>query len=215
MRKLLLENAGLKISAILLSVLLWFFVTSRGQSEMSLQIPIEFKNIPVGLGIVNTSAKSVNVTVRGQERLMKSVKSSDIRVFIDLSKAKKGEGNYHINSDDVRLPYAMSVANVDPSAVKILLDETAVKSVRVDPVVSGTPEQGFYVKSVQVDPKTIVVRGLKTELRRIAEVKTDVMDISGMNETTTQELNIDVAGANIKPDTSTVKVTVVIGGKRI
>ena len=109
----------------------------------------------------------------------------------------------------------MSVANVDPSAVKIRLDETAVKSVRVDPVVSGTPERGFYVKSVQVDPKTIVVRGLKAELRRIAEVKTDVMDISGMNKTTTQELNIDVAGANIKPDTSAVKVTVVMGGKRI
>jgi YbbR domain-containing protein len=213
MRKILLENAGLKISAILLSVLLWFFVTSRGQSEMSLQIPIEFKNIPVGLGIVTATAKSVNVTVRGQERLMKSVRPSDIRVFIDLGKGKKGEAGYHINGDDVKLPYAMSVANVEPSTVKVQLDETAMKSVRVRPVISGVPEQGFYLKSVQVDPKTVVVKGLETDLRRVAEVKTDLMDISGMKETTTQELSIDVAGANIKPDPGTVKVTIIIGGK--
>jgi hypothetical protein len=50
-------------------------------------------------------------------------------------------------------------------------------------------------------------------LRRVAEVKTDLMDISGMKETTTQELSIDVAGANIKPDPGTVKVTIIIGGK--
>jgi YbbR domain-containing protein len=213
MRKLFLENAGLKISAILLSVLLWFFVTSRGQSEMSLQIPIEFKNIPAGLGIVDASSKSVNVTVRGQERLMKSVKPSDIRVSIDLTKGKKGEGSYHINSDDVRMPYAMSVTSVDPSTVKVRLDETATKSVRVKAAISGIPEQGFYVNSVQVDPKTIVLQGLKAELKRLSEVKTDVIDISGMNKTTTQELNIDVGGANVKPEPASVRVTVIIGGE--
>ena len=36
MKKLLTENLGLKISAVLISVFLWFFVTSRGQSEISL-----------------------------------------------------------------------------------------------------------------------------------------------------------------------------------
>lgn len=213
MRKLILENVGLKISALLISTLLWFFVTSRGQSEMSFEIPIEFKNIPATLGIVNTSAKSVNVTVKGQERLMKSVKPSDIRVFVDLDKAKKSEGSYHINNNDVRLPYAMSVTNVDPSTIRVRLDETVAKTVRVKPVISGVPEHGYYVKSVEVNPASVLMRGLKTELGRITEVKTDTMDVSGVKETMTQDLNIDTAGANIKPETTAVRVTVVIGGK--
>ncbi len=213
MRKLFLENAGMKISAILISVLLWFFVTSRGQSEISFEIPIEFQNIPAGLGIVSSSTKSVNVTIRGQERLMKSIKQSDIRVLVDLGKAKKGEGSYRINNDDVKLPYAMSVGSVDPSMIKVRLDETAAKTVKVRPVISGAPDQGLYVKAILVEPKGVVVRGLKTELGKIAEVRTDVMDISGISETTTQELNIDTGGVNVKPDTNSVKVTVVLGGR--
>jgi YbbR domain-containing protein len=213
MRKLLLENAGLKISAILISVLLWFFVTSRGQSEMSFDIPIEFKNIPVELGIVGTSAKSVSVTFKGQERLIKSVRPSDIRVFVDLEKAKKGEESYHINNDDIKLPYAMSVTSVIPSTIKVRIDETAEKMVKVKPVISGVPEPGYYVQSVEVEPKSIQIRGLKSDLKRIEEVKTDTMDITGVHETMTQELNVDIAGANIRPEKASVRVTVVIGGK--
>ena len=213
MRKLLLENAGLKVSAILISVLLWFFVTSRGQSEMSFDIPLEFKNIPVGLGISNTSAKSVNVTVKGQERLMKGLKPTDIRVSIDLEKAKMGEASYHINSEDVRPPYAMSVTRIDPSTVRVRLDEAVAKMVKVKPVISGIPAPGYYVRAVDVVPKNILVHGLKAELRRVTEVRTDTMDISGLSETTMEELNIDTTGANVKPETAAVKVTVVIGGK--
>ena len=70
MKKLFTENLGLKISAVLISVFLWFFVTSRGQSEITLDIPLEFKNIPADIGLVNTSVKTVSVTVRGHERPM-------------------------------------------------------------------------------------------------------------------------------------------------
>ncbi len=46
MRKFFLENLGLKTAAVLLSMVLWIFVTSRGQSEISIDVPLEFKNIP-------------------------------------------------------------------------------------------------------------------------------------------------------------------------
>ena len=94
MKKLLTENIGLKISAVLISVFLWFFVTSRGQSEIAFDIPLEFKNIPADIGIVNASVKTVSVTVRGHERPMKNLKVSDVKVYVDLGKAKKGDGSF-------------------------------------------------------------------------------------------------------------------------
>lgn len=215
MKKLLFENLGLKFSAVLISVLLWLFVTSRGQSEMSLEIPVEFKDVPVGLGIVSTSAKMVNVTVKGQERVMKSIRPTDLRVFVDLAKSKKGEGSFHISQDDVKLPYAMSVMNIEPSTVRVKLDEAVTKLVTVDPVLAGTPGKGFYVKAVEVEPRSVVIQGLKTEVRKISEIRTETMDISGIEETTTQELNVDTSGANIKIEKDKVRVTAVIaGGKK-
>ena len=215
MKKLLFENLGLKISAVLISVLLWLFVTSRGQSEMSIEIPIEFKDVPVGLGISSTSAKAVNVAIKGQERIMKNIKPIDLRVFINLDKAKKGEGSYHISQDDVKLPYAMSVMNIEPSTVRVKLDETATKQVTVKPVITGTPGKGFYIKAVEAEPKSVVIQGLNTEVRKIGELRTETMDITGIEETTTQELNVDTSSANIKPEKDKVRVTVVIaGGKK-
>lgn len=214
MKKLFFENVGLKISAILLSVFLWLFVTSRGQSEISLEAPLEVKGIPAGLGVVSNSAKTVVVTIRGQERLMKNVRPSDIRVFIDLGKAKKGEGAYYINKDDIKLPYAMSVMNITPSSIKIRLDETISKPVAVIPSVSGVPEKGFYIRAVEVEPRSIIIQGLKSEVRKIIELRTEVMDVTGMTDTTTQELNIDTVGANIRPEINMVKVKVVITGRK-
>lgn len=214
MRKLLFENVGLKVSAVLIAVLLWLFVTWRGQSVVSFDVPIEFKDVPVGLGIVSSSAKSANVTVKGQDRIIKSMRPSDMRVLVDMDKARKGEGSYHINKDDVKLPYAMSVTSVDPSTIKVRLDETGTKSVPVKASIVGSPETGYYVKTVEVEPKNIVIQGLKIEVRKISEIGTDQMDISGINSTQTQELNVDAAGANIKPEKEKVRVTVVIGGKR-
>ena len=215
MRRILFENLGLKVSAVLIAVLLWLFVTWRGQSEVSFDVPIEFKDVPAGLGIASAGAKSTNVTVKGQDRIMKSLRPSDVRVLVDLGKARKGEGSFHINKDDVKLPYAMSVTNIDPSTVRVRLDETIAKTVPVRASITGSPEAGFYVKSVDVEPKSIVIQGLKTEVRKISEIGTDQMDISGINATQTQELNIDAAGANIKPEKDKVTVTVVIsGGKK-
>jgi YbbR domain-containing protein len=213
MKKLFTENLGLKISAVLLSVFLWFFVTSRGQSEITLDIPLEFKNIPADIGLVNTSVKTVSVTVRGHERPMKNLKASDVRVYVDLSKAKKGEDVFSVTKEDIKLPYALTVMNISPSTVKIKLDETDSKIVPVKPVLIGEPRNGFFVSSIRVEPKTVVVKGLKSDLRKVSVLKTEPLDITDSNKKMTQELNIDTAGANVTPDVNTVKVTINVSGR--
>jgi YbbR domain-containing protein len=214
MRKLLTENITLKISAVLISVFLWFFVTSRGQSEINFEVPLEYKNIPADMGIVNGGVKNVSVTVRGQERTMKNLKASDVRVYVDLEKAKNGEETFYIKTDDVKLPYALSATNVVPSSVRIKLDETVSMAVQVKPVLSGEPESGFFVSSIKVEPKNVALKGLKSEVRRLRVVKTEVLDITDLNKTLTQEVNIDTGGANVSPEPGTVKVTINIAEKK-
>ncbi len=213
MKALILENLALKISAVVLSLLLWFFVTSSGKSQMSFEVTPEFKNIPAGLGIVSNEVKTVVVTIRGQERLMKNVRPSDVRVFVNLIRAKKGEGTYPINRDDIKLPYAMTITDVVPASVRIRLDERTTKSVPIDPVVTGSPAKGFYLKSVAATPRSVVIQGLKTELRKMSVLRTEPMDISGMKETASVELNLETSGMGIKPEVNAVRVTIEIGRK--
>ncbi len=214
MRKLVFENFGLKVSAVLLATCLWLFVTSRGLTEISLEVPIEFQNVAAGLGLVSESVKTVIITVKGQERLMRNLKASDIRVFVDLSKAKRGEGIYPIERDNIRLPFAMTVTNISPSTCKVRLEEIVSKKVAVRPVITGSPGQGYYVRSVRVDPAVVTIKGLKPEVRKVNALDTELLDITGLTATVTQQLNVETSWANVKPDVDSVKVTVVIARRR-
>jgi YbbR domain-containing protein len=213
MKNVLFHNFGLKIAAVLLSMVLWLFVTSRGQSEISLDVPIEFKNIPVGLEMVSNSAKTVSLNIRGQERFIQYMKLSNIRVPLDLGKAKRGEGIYYISRDDITLPDTVTVTNINPTSVKIDFEETKTKTVKVIPVIIGQPARGYAVKSSAVDPQTVTIEGIQSETARVTLLKTEPFDVTDMNETVTQSARLDLTGRKIRTENDTVEIKVVIGPK--
>jgi len=214
MRKFFLENLGLKIAAVLLSLVLWIFVTSRGQSEISIDVPLEFKNIPTGLEMVNRSIKVISLNIKGQERLIEHIKPSDIKVSIDLSKAKSGTITYYITREDIKLPRAITVTNISPSNIKVTTEEKITKDVKVMPIIIGYPERGYFVKSIDVVPQTIHIEGVRSEVGKINKIKTEPLDITGFNETFTQYLELDLSGKNIRVKDEEIKVTVIIGVRR-
>ena len=213
MKKLLFENLGLKIASILLAIVMWIFVTSRGQSEMSIDVPIEFKNLPQGIELVSYNVKEVSLNIKGQERFIKNIKSPDIRVSIDLSKAKIGEGIYYINREDIKLPRSITVSNINPSSVKVVTAETITKTVRIIPVFTGDVARGYYIKSVEVVPQFVAIEGIRGEVIKVGAVKTEPFDVTGLNESVTQDLKLDLTGKNIRSKSSEVSVKIVIGAR--
>lgn len=215
MKKLLSENFGLKITAILLSILLWLFASSRGLSEIALDVPLEFKDIPAGLELMNYSIKVAGVNIKGQERIIRTIRPSDIRAFVDLSKAKKGESIYTINKNNITLPPGVAVTNINPSFVKIFLEESVARTVDVKPIIVGAPQSNFYVKAVSLFPERVVIEGARSKVNAVDTIKTEPLDITGIRETITRDLELDTAGINIRTKTKDVSVKVVIArGKK-
>jgi len=214
MRKSFLENLGLKIAAVLLSVALWFFATSRGQSEISIDVPLVFRNMPSGLEMIDNNVKTISLNIKGQDRLIKNIKLSDIGIYIDLSKAKKGKSTYYVTRDNIKLPHRIAVLNINPSSVKVIIEDTIIKTVKVMPVIIGEPGKGYYVKSVEVSPQTVEIEGASSEVRKVNKIKTESLDITGSDETFTQEMKLDLTGKDIRPKISDIKIKVVIGERK-
>lgn len=210
MRKLLLENMGMKVAAVVMAITLWFFVTSRGQSEVLMDVPIELKNIPSGFESVRQGIKTVSVSIKGQERLLRNMKPAAVRVHVDLSKAKKGKGTYYINNEDVKLPSTMTVTNISPSSVIVALEETVIRRAPVQAVVLGTPKKGFFVGSVEVNPREMTIEGARSEVSRIKSLRTEPVDITDMDETSVQEVRLELGGRNIRTEVQEVNVKIVI-----
>lgn len=214
MRKLLFENFGLKITAILLSILLWLFASSRGLSEIALDVPLEFKDIPPGLELMNHSIKVVGVNIKGQERIIRTIRSSDIRAFVDLSKAKKGESIYSINKNNIKLPPGVTATNIIPSYVKVSIEESVTKTVEVRPIIIGIPGSGFYIKSISVFPERVMIDGARSRVNVVDTIKTEPLDITGIRETVSRDLELDTTGTNIRTRTKDVTVKIVIARRK-
>ncbi len=214
-RKLFLENLGLKSSAVVLAVILWFFVVSRGQTEISLNVPVELTNIPAGLEIARRSANSVNIVFRTYESLGRNIRQENVRVAIDVGKARRGEGILTIKKDDVKAPFGTTILKIEPSTVKVVFEETLSKKVAVKPDIAGSPEAGYYIKGIEVRPEEIVIEGPKSEVRKITTLKTEPIDVTGLKEDFRQEVAIELPNANIrsKADRADVSVRIVRRGK--
>jgi len=177
---------------------------------MSFDLPVEIMSVPPELGVVSVRPKTVSVTVRGQERRMKSLTPADIRVFVDLGDSNPGEENYIINRDDIKLPYSMSVRRVNPSSVTIRLEKIVTRTVEVKPFITGFVKKGFRISSIKVEPRSVTIQGLKTEVERITALRTEEMDISGLSGTATEELKIDIAGYDVRLSVNNVTVEITI-----
>lgn len=211
MRRLFLENIFLKTAALFLAVLLWFFVSSRGQTETAMTVPIEYANVPEGIEIFRHGARTATIVIRGHETRLKGIRHGDVRVLLDVGKAREGEAVLQIRHDDVKLPRTATVAKVEPASVRLVFESTLRREVAVRPSVAGSPAPGYRVRAVEVSPEKVLIEGAQSEVRRVNSLKTEPVDITGADEDIRQSAELDLAGRNIRTRIDEVNVAVRIG----
>lgn len=205
---MLTENITIKIISIALSIFLWFFVTFKGQSETSLEVPLEFKNIPSDMEILRQSVKKINLSISARERILREISNNNIRVVVDLSNVKFGENSIPITKSSVKLPRGVEVLRIDPSTIKLNIDKKEQKNVAVKAFITGKPEKGFVIESINVTPSSINIEGAKKELDKIRVIKTEPIDIEGIRDNFTVQAKIDPGGKIFRSEKDTVYVNI-------
>lgn len=198
LKGLILENLGIKIASLIFAIILWFFVMSRGKTEVSFEAPLEFRNIPQNLELVGEPNKSVDVWVQGQESSLRGLKGDEVKAIIDLSGAKEGESNYYISPEEIKVPFNLKVVRISPSSLKIHLDRVITKTVEVKPTIIGKPAPGFRLKKVEINPTYVRVEGARKEVGSLRFLRTEPIDITGTYENLSYDGKIDTSGKNIR-----------------
>lgn len=192
------ENLGLKLASLIFAIILWFFVMSRGKTEMSFQSLLEFRNIPKNLELVGETTRSVNVWIQGQESTLRGLKGDEVKTVVDLAGAKEGEGIYHISPENVKGSFNLKVVRVNPSSIKVRLDRVITKTVELRPTIVGKPAQGYRMKKIEIHPPSVTIEGPKREVDPLRFLRTEPIDITGNHEDFTQEGKVDASGKNIR-----------------
>jgi YbbR domain-containing protein len=210
-RPIVAENWGIKLISLVLSLTIWFYVTSKGKTEMTLTVPLELRNIPQDMAVVGPVASSLEVRVQGQERVLRDITTGKKIVgILDLSMTKEGENVVRLSPDDISRPSGVAVTHMSLSEVKVRLEPLIRKSFRLKPIVHGTPAIGYRLRTIVITPSKVTVEGPSSVVKMLDSLQTLPIDIQGAAENKSIEPKIDYQGQSVKLLDKNIEVRIII-----
>lgn len=209
----MMKNFWIKAAAVLLATTLWVFVMSKGRTEVLMEVPLMFRDVPVGLQVRDSDSMNVTVHLRGEESAVTGVKSGDIKAYVTLGDARSGINHITITPSDIKAPASVSVVKVNPAEIKVELEAIQKKTLPVVAVITGQPVTGFEVKSIVVTPAKVDVEGPISEMKPLREIKTRPVDVTLASGTVAERVALDIEAHGAKASASTVRVIVKIEKK--
>jgi YbbR domain-containing protein len=179
-RRYVLNDLDLKILALAISVGLWWIVGRDPLVESVETAPIEFHHAPDKLVMTSDSTFDVRVTVKGPERVVRTLQPSDITAALDLAGVSAGERTFDLGPRQIHVPRGLTVEQVVPSQIRIDFNPSATRTVEVHPRVIGSFVSGYGITDVTADPATITIVGPENRVNSIDAAITDPVDATGV-----------------------------------
>ena len=197
LKRLIFNHFWIKLFAAGLATGLWAIVAVESISEISISVPLEFRNIPVRSEIVGESGNTTVVRLRGPSRLVRNILPADVSATIDLSTIGSGDRVISLSAQNVTTPFGIDVVNVTPATIRLRVEPTAAKSVPVEPVLSGRPAEGFRVSQSKVSPPMAEITGPQNTIKNLQTIQTAPINIKGKKETFVARADLKIGRAHV------------------
>ena len=213
MQRLVFHNFGLKVLSVVLAAGLWWLISPEQKpAEVALRVPIEFLRVPDNLEISSEAVPEAQVRVRGPEVSIRQLRTTDLRVVVDLKDVRAGDRTFDLTSQQVHAPRDMEIQQVLPGQLHLTFDTRTTRDVEIHPRVIGTFVAGRQLTSVTADPPMVTITGPTGRVGRVDFATTDPVDASGVMQRATFVTNAYVSDPLVQvPRAVPVRVTVVMG----
>ena len=183
------ENLPWRILSLVLAVGMWAWVQSGEVVDARTRAKVRYV-WPEGLVRARQVPKTLVLTIRGPQGVVRQADREEVEVVVDLSEAEQGTVPVDFTTLELRgLPAGVEVVQVSPPAVDVELDRVLNREVEVRPTLIGEPAPGWVVASVKVEPDSVQLSGPQGTMKDVALVATDVIDLSGVRS----DLVVDTA----------------------
>ncbi|MFO7832309.1 MAG: YbbR-like domain-containing protein, partial [Desulfuromonadaceae bacterium] len=135
----------------------------------------------------------------------------DLEVSVDLHDAKPGITTFRSLDERLNLPRSIVVSRMSPSYVDVKLERLVQKEVPLQVVFDGTPSPGYSIVEVMAAPDVVAVEGAESEIKRVSEVETEAVDVSGLKTSFSLTVPLNYSGIYTRLiKTKTAEVQVII-----
>ncbi len=212
LRRWVVHNFWLKVLSLLIATGLWLAISPDQElAEVAVRVPIEFQHVPAHLEISSVTIPEAQIRIRGPERLIRDLRSTDIHAELELGDAKPGERTFDLTAQQIRHDRELHVVQVVPGQVHLSFDTRLTRDVEIHPRVTGNFADGEQIGKVVVDPERISITGPKHHVEMVDAATTDPVDASGTRTQATFVTNVYVPDALVQVVQSRpVRVTVIM-----
>lgn len=214
----LTRDLQFKALAMALALILWAWVQTQQIVPQRTRVQVKWE-FPEDLTWVEPAPKTLVVTIKGPQGLVRNVKKRTLRYDVDLSDAQQGPVSVDFSSRAIKgIPEGVSVVQISPPGVEVQLDRRMERVVRVIPANVGEPDPRYRISKVSVEPVTARITGPRSVVRNISEIGTDVFDVTGLTENKIYEVALApksraVNGLSGAPFKVTVEIEPIIATK--
>jgi diadenylate cyclase len=202
LRKWVLNEIRLKILAVVLAVLLWFSMTFMSEQKITYSVPIAFENLSKTMAVGEADTRDVLITLDGPLSILKNLRPKDIKVTLDLSRAREGRQIFSIRKGDVLVPSGVKIEGLKPDYIVVEIDKIMEKQFRTVVKLDDKWVGIYSVSSWQ--PQYVSVEGPENLLEKKGPVETIPVDgdFTQQQEVLTVPLNVKAfLPAKVRPET--------------
>lgn len=113
MRRLLFENLGLKVLALLIAFALWAYVGSRQILERRMTLHVELTDIPAGMTVDSAVRTFIPVLLTGRKDSILDIDADDLKAVVSLRGYQPGQKQIVVHPRVQPLPDGVDVSVPD------------------------------------------------------------------------------------------------------
>ncbi len=205
-REVLTQNIGYKLVALAFALAFWAWVQSEQTVEERVRAQLTW-TLPEGLALAEAPLEATTLTVQGVQTYVRGLRSGELTIAIDLSRATEGDATVDLAERAViGLPPQVRVAEIMPATLRVSLERILKRKVPVMALSRGEVASGYRLVSLIVEPSRVELVGPAGALRSLESVPVDEVDISGIKTDTDFDVALVVKKGQISPSHPTTFV---------
>lgn len=202
----------LKLVSLGLALGLWLLLVpaEKVSSEKSLTVPLETRNVPAGLEIVERPVATVDITLRAPKRVLGEIGPSELVASLDLERATVLQQEYQLSTSMIAVRPGAKVVSISPGKVTVKLERTSAATLKIGTTLRGKPARGFRVARTEIEPASVSVQGPESRVKDAGAAATAPVDITGLTESTVFETDIILPRPELRFVTSQTSARVTV-----
>jgi YbbR domain-containing protein len=203
------KNLGLKAVAVVLAILLWWFVAGESKVQVGFVVPLEIRNVPQGLTITNKVERQVEVRLAGPPSLLGTLQPADISAAIDLAGGRVGKQMVPLDDRSIKAPPGLKVQHIYPATVDVYLERLESRKLPVAVRFIGVSDSRRRVSKIEIIPSSLEVEALPDDFARLKSLPAPVLLPESGTESFTENVRVELREGHAKiVGNSIVRVTV-------